>query len=90
MSTTVKMTPSAKRILEEIQAQLRLDTGEHIDQYELLKKSLIYIKEHYSEFRGHVFRTRRLNEKKIRKYKSLIVDYAIVDKGEEDKLIYGD
>ncbi len=53
-------------------------------------KMLNYIKEHYSGFRGHVFLIRRLNENEVRKYKSLIVDYEIVDKREEDKLIYGD
>jgi hypothetical protein len=90
MSTTVKMTRSAKRILEEIQAQLRLDTEENIDQYKLLEKILIYIKEHYAEFRGHVFLTRQLNKIEIENYKSLIVDYEVIDKREEDKLIYGD
>lgn len=90
MSTTVKMTRSAKQILEEIQAKLRLDTGKNIDQYRILEKILFYIKDHYIEFRNYLFHTRQLSEEELEKYKSLIVDYEIVDKREEDTLIYGD
>ena len=90
MSTSIKISEKAKRVLDTIQARITLATGRKYSQQELLDMIIESSDEDKEEIIRRLTKVQRLSEKEIDSLNKLSVDWKISTKeGEIDLYLYG-
>ncbi|RQG95119.1 hypothetical protein [Natrarchaeobius chitinivorans] len=92
MSTSVKVTDTTKSRLEELQAEIRLETGRNVTQQELLERIVTSSYESKDElidsFRDEF---EPLSEEEIDRWLSGTIDSGVETKEEDiDDVLYGE
>lgn len=90
MSTSIKISEKAKRVLDMIQAKITLATGRKYSQQELLDMIIESSDEDKEEMIRRLTKFQHLSEKEIDSLNKLSVDWKIRTKEEEiDLYLYG-
>lgn len=90
MSTSIKISEKAKRVLDMIQAKITLATGRKYSQQELLDMIIESSDEDKEEMIRRLTKFQNLSEKEIDSLNKLSVDWKIRTKEEEiDLYLYG-
>jgi len=90
MSTSIKISEKAKRVLDTIQARITLATGTKYSQQELLDMIIESSDEDKEEIIRRLTKVQRLSEKAIDSLNRLSVDWKVRTKEEEiDLYLYG-
>lgn len=90
MSTSIKISEKAKRVLDMIQAKITLATGRKYSQQELLDMIIESSDEDKEEMIRRLTKFQNLSEKEIDSLNKLSVDWKIRTKDEEiDLYLYG-
>ncbi len=90
MSTSIKISEKAKRVLDMIQAKITLATGRKYSQQELLDMIIESSDEDKEEMIRRLTKFQHLSKKEIDSLNKLSVDWKIRTKEEEiDLYLYG-
>jgi replicative DNA helicase len=90
MSTSVKMDDETKSRLEELQAEIKLETGEKVTQEELLRKIVDHALTTKAEVIDAYRKTVPANEEEIEKFHSGISSSGVKTSEEDiDEILYG-
>ena len=90
MSTSIKISKKAKRVLDMIQAKITLATGRKYSQQELLDMIIESSDEDKEEMIRRLTKFQHLSKKEIDSLNKLSVDWKIRTKEEEiDLYLYG-
>lgn len=89
MSTTVRIREADKEVLDELQARIRLETGERVPLEEVLHRVLDVAREHEDELTGR-YPPPDLTEEQKEKIRDIPTDFGEVTREEDiDEILYG-
>jgi len=91
MSTSVKMDDETKSRLEELQAEIKLETGKKVTQEELLRKIVDHAFSTKSDVINEYRKTVPADEEEIEKFHSEISSSGVETTEEDiDEILYGE